>query len=183
MSQYYAIPEAEFAEYVQSLGFRELDKQTIPDLALCRERVYGLRVAPDLSLRIYSGIVPGNGSRDCGEDAIRLVLMFRWQPAPDQSPKIKPAGESIRVYRVMGWKANLQKAITTLSQATACPRCPACGAAMGLRKSRKGTTTGTKFWGCLRYPECRTTLVYQPAQISPQKKSKAVLTPKTTLLD
>jgi len=38
------------------------------------------------------------------------------------------------------------------------PTCPQCGIKMTLRKA-KGT--GKEFWGCLRYPRCKSTLVYK----------------------
>jgi four helix bundle suffix protein len=38
------------------------------------------------------------------------------------------------------------------------PSCPACGKAMVLRTARKGARTGSRFWGCSGYPECRGTL-------------------------
>jgi restriction system protein len=37
------------------------------------------------------------------------------------------------------------------------PTCPACGKAMMLRTARKGSQSGSQFWGCLGYPECRGT--------------------------
>lgn len=35
--------------------------------------------------------------------------------------------------------------------------CPECGAEMTIRTSRRGSTAGSKFWGCTRYPNCRST--------------------------
>lgn len=43
---------------------------------------------------------------------------------------------------------------------TANPTCPACGSVMKLRTARKGANVGSQFWGCSRFPACRTT---QPA--------------------
>jgi four helix bundle suffix protein len=36
--------------------------------------------------------------------------------------------------------------------------CPACGKLLVLRTARKGPNTGSQFWGCSGYPECRATL-------------------------
>lgn len=36
--------------------------------------------------------------------------------------------------------------------------CPQCGAPMKQRTARKGAKTGSSFWGCSRYPQCRGTL-------------------------
>ena len=37
------------------------------------------------------------------------------------------------------------------------PACPLCGKPMVLRTARKGAQTGSQFWGCTGYPECRGT--------------------------
>ena len=42
--------------------------------------------------------------------------------------------------------------------APAAPTCAACGKAMVLRTARKGPKTGSQFWGCSGYPECKATL-------------------------
>lgn len=40
---------------------------------------------------------------------------------------------------------------------TAAPVCHKCGAAMLLRTAKQGANAGSQFWGCSRYPGCRTT--------------------------
>lgn len=35
------------------------------------------------------------------------------------------------------------------------PLCPICKAIMVLRTAKKGTRTGSQFWGCTKYPECK----------------------------
>jgi four helix bundle suffix protein len=37
------------------------------------------------------------------------------------------------------------------------PVCPLCGKPMALRTARKGQNTGSQFWGCSGYPECKGT--------------------------
>ncbi len=39
----------------------------------------------------------------------------------------------------------------------AAPACPRCGEPMVLRTSRRGTGTGSQFWGCTTFPRCRGT--------------------------
>jgi len=39
----------------------------------------------------------------------------------------------------------------------ALPVCPLCGKPMALRTARKGQNTGSQFWGCSGYPECKGT--------------------------
>ncbi|SEA68473.1 restriction system protein [Desulfuromusa kysingii] len=41
------------------------------------------------------------------------------------------------------------------------PTCPRCGIKMKLRSAKKGSNSGNKFWGCVNYPKCRSTLVYK----------------------
>jgi len=40
---------------------------------------------------------------------------------------------------------------------TAAPSCPTCGRAMIVRIARKGGSSGSRFWGCIGYPECKGT--------------------------
>jgi restriction system protein len=40
----------------------------------------------------------------------------------------------------------------------AAPNCTVCGKAMVLRTARKGAKTGSQFWGCSGYPQCKSTL-------------------------
>lgn len=37
------------------------------------------------------------------------------------------------------------------------PACPQCGKTMRLRTARQGSNSGSQFWGCSGYPECRGT--------------------------
>jgi restriction system protein len=41
------------------------------------------------------------------------------------------------------------------------PTCPQCGIKMTTRTSSKGRNTGNQFWGCVKYPKCRSTLVFR----------------------
>jgi restriction system protein len=35
------------------------------------------------------------------------------------------------------------------------PSCPICSAPMALRTARRGSTAGSRFWGCTRFPGCK----------------------------
>jgi len=37
------------------------------------------------------------------------------------------------------------------------PACPQCGAIMALRTAKSGKNSGSQFWGCTHYPECKGT--------------------------
>lgn len=41
------------------------------------------------------------------------------------------------------------------------PTCPQCDIKMALRESKKGRNAGEHFWGCVRYPRCKQTLIYK----------------------
>jgi restriction system protein len=51
--------------------------------------------------------------------------------------------------------------IAALPDSMASVVCPECGSEMVLRTARKGSNIGQKFWGCSRYPKCRTTKPYE----------------------
>jgi restriction system protein len=64
--------------------------------------------------------------------------------------------------------ARLEKRMQAISHPTdrsdksktlpAAPNCAVCGKAMVLRTARKGAKTGSQFWGCSGYPQCKSTL-------------------------
>jgi restriction system protein len=41
------------------------------------------------------------------------------------------------------------------------PTCPQCDIKMTLRENKTGKNVGSKFWGCVRYPRCKQTLVFK----------------------
>lgn len=41
-------------------------------------------------------------------------------------------------------------------------RCPKCNASMALRTAKRGRDSGSKFWGCKKYPRCKGTRSYVP---------------------
>ncbi|GEM_PF-1499385 len=42
--------------------------------------------------------------------------------------------------------------------------CPRCSSLMSLRTAKKGRNSGSKFWGCSKYPRCKGTRPYTPEQ-------------------
>jgi len=49
---------------------------------------------------------------------------------------------------------------TTETQRQNFPQCPKCGSSMVRRKATKGAHAGSSFWGCSRFPDCRSTLPF-----------------------
>ena len=54
--------------------------------------------------------------------------------------------------------SSVQAAEGKLAQADAPRTCPKCSSPMVLRKAASGKHAGKRFWGCSRYPECKTLL-------------------------
>lgn len=52
--------------------------------------------------------------------------------------------------------------LTARAKEKGAPTCERCGAVMALRHSK----TGSKFWGCTKYPACTFTKPYQPKRLS-----------------
>ena len=140
---YYDISEEEMNTFLTEKGFKQV---ALPNT---REIVYGKRVDKDgfqLTLRVYTGIIKGHGSRSVGKDAIRVNLFNR-----TSSGNVNKVGGSKRVHRVQGWANNLQKRLDDwLNYSfTVCE----CGNLMIPRKSKTG-----KFLGCSNYPNCKRTM-------------------------
>jgi len=43
----------------------------------------------------------------------------------------------------------------TVADKQANPSCPKCGSTMVIREAKKGLNKGNKFWGCSRFPQCK----------------------------
>jgi restriction system protein len=53
-------------------------------------------------------------------------------------------------------ESNLHVKTSTMNSSA--PACPVCGETMVLRTAKRGKNTGSQFYGCPRFPECRGTL-------------------------
>jgi restriction system protein len=54
--------------------------------------------------------------------------------------------------------ASVQQSENMQVQAEPAQACPKCGSEMVLREARKGPHVGKKFWGCSKYPSCRSVI-------------------------
>lgn len=131
------IYEPEMREFVESQGFTEIF------LDRTQEIVYSKVVAKRTCVRIYTSVAHGK-SRDIGEDAIRVSLVYK---RPDG--EITGIGKTAHVKRIDTWKMNLQKRLDmwTLLQG---PTCPQCQSPTKKRKGKYG-----EFFGCVQYPACQ----------------------------
>ncbi|MBM79447.1 MAG: hypothetical protein CMJ78_02485 [Planctomycetaceae bacterium] len=55
---------------------------------------------------------------------------------------------------------------TTESEGPQTPQCPNCNSTMVLRTARKGANSGSQFWGCPSFPNCRGTRELDVAEIA-----------------
>lgn len=127
------------------------------------ELVYAKRVdqgSNNLSLRVNTGINPDGNSRDCGADAMRVVLFMREKKADENGkPIVKMLAGSKKVLRIPTWRKNLQ---TRLDKwADECLTVCACGRPMAVRTAKQGDNKGKKFLGCTNYPVCKNTKPYE----------------------
>ena len=48
------------------------------------------------------------------------------------------------------------------AQSAESPPCPKCGSAMARRVAKSGANVGNEFWGCTRFPKCRSMVALDP---------------------
>lgn len=148
---YTPVTQSEMEEILLPQGFQ---RTSIPGVT---EIVYSKSMERNLELRVFSSIDPNGNSRACGEDAIR-VRLFGLDTLAVGDPW-RPLSGSKRVHRTQGWRKNLQERIDKWAELTP-PACPNCGGRMTERY--KQGKKSHKFWGCLRFPNCRGTLPITP---------------------
>lgn len=151
-------------EIARSDMHRFLDAQGYQEIKLkgVKELVYAKVVDRQrhLCVRVYTSVV-GETSRGVGEDAIRVQLVTK----VGNDPKI--IGTDKRVHRVEGWKKNLQDRLDKWPDQLG-PNCPICGAATVQRRSGRGP-----FWGCCRYPHCKSVQPIKTAASNYRPQQKA----------
>ena len=134
--------KAEFdALLVDRLHFRVVELPGVSEIVYQRDGVN----AP-YSVRVYSSIQRGTGrTRDCGDDAIRVVMV-----AQETGRAMKIMGEKRngkagkRINRTKGAMKNLERRVKEyLLMGTPDLLCPKCGHMMAVRNGRNG-----KFLGC-----------------------------------
>jgi uncharacterized protein YqjF (DUF2071 family) len=71
--------------------------------------------------------------------------------------KLKVERGFIRVIRSSREKRKTPKATVNTNSYETVPHCPNCNALMVQRVARRGSHSGSSFWGCSNYPKCRGT--------------------------
>lgn len=108
MSEYIAIPRQDMLSFLTERGFKE-----VTDLP-ASEVVYGRVIKTDVCLRVYTSLSKYGDLdtvRGRGADAIRLLVVRRYHSPERVVPIMKKAW---KVYRVKGWRENLQRDIGVL---------------------------------------------------------------------
>lgn len=102
MSNYYNVKLEEIQDLLKAeKGWRtEKNNPSIKEVVFC----YQLKNHPEITIKVYSGITLESGaSRTVGQDAFRICAV---------NTKLNRGWiKSLRCYRVIGWRANLQTKI------------------------------------------------------------------------
>ena len=151
-SRYREITHTAMAAHLESIGFFPLN------LNGCVEYVWQRNVESKqgkqypYAVRVYSSVDKRTGlTRDCGSDAIRVVLM---DLKTGRALKLKSgkgkAGQ--RIYRTQNALPTLTERCREYFSKVIHDGCPKCGSVMAERGGRNG-----KFLGCTKYPACNGT--------------------------
>ena len=71
--------------------------------------------------------------------------------------RLKAERGLIRVIRASRNRIQTQKSAANPDSSEIVPHCPVCNALMAKRLARRGSRSGSTFWGCSNYPKCRGT--------------------------
>lgn len=125
-----------------------------------RERIF--EMTPPKSptrIRVFTSVAVGSGSvRDCGKDAVRIVVGIldgeRFKPTEKGTKILRTAPQGLaHADRVERFLDRLVGALRdAYGRALAVKACPDCGSPMALRSGKFG-----EFYGCTAYPRCTTT--------------------------
>lgn len=147
---YVHISEEEMDDWMNAQMFRRVEVEGTKEIVY--EHDMDPNYAPDCRIRVYSSIVPGEGGRKVGGDAIRVVLV-------DPTGYVWAKGFT-RVHRTQNWRLNMLRRYETIFEEPwnykwAPPiTCSECGLEMRCRHGKKGS-----FYGCSGYRTdgCRNT--------------------------
>ena len=143
---YTRITETEMDNILLENGFEAIDIPGTKEKAYQFE--FDTKSGERFALRIYSSIDLRTGdSRGCGNDAIRVMVMWK------NGNEWTRIGSTKRVNRIQTWKKNLENRLNSWTSMLE-GRCEDCGAPLSKRRGEYG-----EFLGCARYPECNYTEV------------------------
>lgn len=147
-STYKKINKEEFEECLAStpLDFQEVNYNWTGELvyeAYSKQETF--------TVRIFSSLSKSTGkAREKGSDAIRVQVIHTESDRPVMAQK--------RVNRIQTYCKNLRKRIRNIvGNKEHLNYCPRCDSLLVLRENK---SDGSKFYGCLGYPDCRHTEPY-----------------------
>mgnify|MGYP005838477765 CR=1 FL=1 len=143
MARYVPISETDIRDLMNKMGFSVTQDSRGSELVFERKVEGKSGKSYPHFIRVYSSVVPSAGSRDCGEDAIRIVLFNS-----DIGKPVKQAGKK-RIYRTKNALPNLRERCREIFKEVMKNSCPKCNHVMVERKGKFGS-----FMGCTNYPTC-----------------------------
>lgn len=146
MTRYVPVSEPEIRNLMKEMGFDLHQEHRGRELIFERRVESKSGKAYPHTVLVYSSVVPGSGSRGCGEDAIRIVLLNA-----DTGKPVKQEGKK-RIYRTKNALPNLKERCREIFKNIMANACPKCNHVMVVRKSKY-----SEFLGCSNYPNCRET--------------------------
>ena len=151
MPKYTNYTEEQIVKALEACGFKRVLVARTQETVMERE----VEDHPDRRIRVYTSAVKGQGARDVGKDAARVVVMERsgFNYMGDERWDMRWTAR--RVHRTEKFLENLKERCR-LAWKVATSKCPECGAIMCPRR-KKGERKDT-FWGCRRFPMCRATV-------------------------
>ena len=151
MAGYVKYTEVEIVKTLESCGFKRVKVDGTRETVMEREVENFL----DRRIRVYTSAVEGRDARACGKDALRVLVLVRTTHKHSGEEAWLLQWSARRVHRTENFLTNLQERCR-LAWKVATTRCPECKSIMVPRR-KKGTRKDT-FWGCIRFPVCRSTI-------------------------
>lgn len=116
-----------------------------------------------VSVRVYTTLTRGaDVARDCGEDAIRIVVGATHGHDRRGRPRFHTLAEPRKILRTAPKEGDrvrtfLDRLVAAIREAyviaAKAPTCPSCTLPMVERQGKNGS-----FYGCIGYPDCRKTM-------------------------
>lgn len=149
-------------------------------VAVARE-LYGVMAAQGATGGFV--VTSGHFSRDAQEfasgrnihliDGTRLQRLFKQLPPPTRrSPDMRHATSPHPTPVPPEPDPEAPQAHSVYSAIVAPPKCPRCGALMVKRLARVGSHAGEPFWGCARFPKCRSILPVSTPALAPRDRNE-----------
>ncbi len=152
-SRYVEITYDQMAHLLEEeMGFHQIYHQRCGEFVWSRKVETKSGQSFPYAVTVYSSVDrTTRTTRNCGDDAIRVVLVdLETGKAMKLRSEKGKAGQ--RIYRTKNALSNLKERCREYFHQVIYNRCPLCGSVMVERTKR---ATGEKFYGCSHYPTCR----------------------------